>query len=49
MTVRGLHEADRSGWWYLISFVPLVGVIVLLVFLVAAGTPAGNRYDAAPA
>lgn len=34
---RRLHDTDRSGWWQLICLVPLVGVIVLLVFLVQAG------------
>ncbi len=32
--VRRLHDTGRSGWWFFISFVPLVGAIVLLVFLV---------------
>jgi uncharacterized membrane protein YhaH (DUF805 family) len=31
--VRRLHDTNRSGWWYFISLVPLVGGIVLLVFL----------------
>ena len=33
-TVRRLHDAGKSGWWYFISFVPLVGQIWLLVLLV---------------
>lgn len=32
MSVRRLHDIGRSGWWLLISFVPVVGFIVLLVF-----------------
>jgi uncharacterized membrane protein YhaH (DUF805 family) len=32
--VRRLHDTGRSGWWLLIGLVPLVGWIVLLVFLV---------------
>jgi uncharacterized membrane protein YhaH (DUF805 family) len=46
--VRRLHDTDRSGWWLLISLVPLVGVIVLLVFLCAAGGPGANKYGADP-
>lgn len=33
VTVRRLHDIDRSGWWLLISFVPVVGLVVLVVFL----------------
>ena len=40
--VRRLHDTDRSGWWLLISLVPLLGAIVLLVFLVQESRP--NRY-----
>ena len=32
LTVRRLHDTDRSGFWYFIAFVPFVGGIVLLVF-----------------
>ena len=34
VTVRRLHDTDRSGWWILITLVPIIGAIVLLVFLV---------------
>ena len=30
---RRLHDTRRSGWWQLICLVPLVGLIILLVFL----------------
>lgn len=45
--VRRLHDTGRSGWWYFISWVPLVG-IVLLVFLASAGEPGPNRYGPPP-
>ena len=38
VTVRRLQDTDRSGWWYLISFLPLGG-IVLFVFTVLDSTP----------
>ena len=41
---RRLHDTDRSGWWQLISLVPLIGWIVLIVFLVQDSRP--NRYGA---
>ena len=34
VSVRRLHDTDRSGWWMLIALVPLIGAIVLLVFMV---------------
>lgn len=33
VTIRRLHDTSHSGWWFLISLVPLIG-IVLIVFLV---------------
>lgn len=29
---RRLHDTDRSGWWQLLMFIPLIGVIIVLVF-----------------
>ena len=46
--VRRLHDVDRSGWWYFIVLVPIIGVIVLIVFLVKRGTPGTNRYGPDP-
>ena len=48
VTARRLHDIDRSGWWQLISFVPLIGAIVLLVWLVKRGTPGPNRFGPDP-
>jgi uncharacterized membrane protein YhaH (DUF805 family) len=48
VTVRRLHDTDRSGWWILIGLIPLVGAIVLIVFTVMDGTPGPNRFGASP-
>ncbi|MFI9601406.1 DUF805 domain-containing protein [Streptomyces sp. NPDC052043] len=48
VTVRRLHDTDRSGWWVLIGLIPLVGFIVMLVFLATEGTPRENKYGANP-
>ncbi|HJM42445.1 MAG: DUF805 domain-containing protein [Nitrospinota bacterium] len=48
VTVRRLHDTDRSGWWFLIALVPLIGIIVLIVFMVRDGTPRENQYGANP-
>lgn len=44
VTVRRLHDIDRSGWWFWIALVPIVGSIVLIVFLCTGSTPAANRF-----
>lgn len=46
--IRRLHDTDRSGWWYLIAFIPVIGGIVLLVFLILKGTVGPNRFGPDP-
>ncbi|WP_233116242.1 DUF805 domain-containing protein [Aggregatibacter actinomycetemcomitans] len=48
VTVRRLHDTDRSGWWILISFIPLVGSIVLLVFMCFDSQQGTNRFGDNP-
>jgi uncharacterized membrane protein YhaH (DUF805 family) len=48
VTVRRLHDTDRTGWWILIGLVPLIGGIVLLVFALLDRTPGDNRYGLNP-
>jgi uncharacterized membrane protein YhaH (DUF805 family) len=48
VTVRRLHDTGRTGWWLLIAFVPVVGAIVLLVFLAQDSEAGGNRFGANP-
>jgi hypothetical protein len=45
IAVRRLHDTNRSGWFWLLSLIPLVGGIVLLVFYCQRGTAGANRYD----
>ena len=48
VAVRRLHDIDRTGWWYWLVLVPLIGVIVLIVFFVSKGTVGPNRYGEDP-
>ena len=48
VSVRRLHDTDRSGWWLLITLVPIVGAIVLLIFTVQDSTPGQNRFGPNP-
>ncbi len=46
--VRRLHDTGRSGWWLLITLIPLVGSLVLLVFFVIDGDRRPNRHGPDP-
>ena len=46
--VRRLHDIDKSGWWILIGFVPIIGPIILLIFALMGGTAGDNRYGPDP-
>jgi len=48
VSVRRLHDTNRSGWWLLIGLVPLIGSIVLLVFMVQDGQPGENQHGPNP-
>ena len=44
VSVRRLHDTNRSGWWFLLVFIPLIGPIILLVFMILDSQPAKNQY-----
>jgi len=48
VTIRRLHDTGRSGWFIFISLIPLVGSIILLVFLAGEGQPGVNKYGPNP-
>jgi uncharacterized membrane protein YhaH (DUF805 family) len=47
VSIRRLHDTDRSGWWLLLAFVPLVG-LVLIWFMAQEGNAGTNRYGQDP-
>lgn len=48
VTVRRLHDTDHSGWWFLVSFVPFLGGLILLYFMLLDGNPSANDYGESP-
>jgi uncharacterized membrane protein YhaH (DUF805 family) len=46
--VRRLHDTGRSGWFYFISFIPIAGPIILLVYLCQDSQPGPNMYGPNP-
>jgi len=49
VSVRRLHDVDRSGWWYLLSLIPVIGTLVLLYWYVQPGSSGDNRFGPEPA
>jgi len=45
MTIRRLHDTNRSGGWWWIQLIPFVGSIILLVFMFLAPVNEGNRFN----
>lgn len=48
VTVRRLHDTNRSGWWMLIALVPLIGWIFFFIFTIQDSTPGRNQYGTNP-
>lgn len=48
VTVRRLHDTGRSGFWLLIVLIPVIGALVLLVFLLLDGQSEPNKWGAPP-
>ena len=48
VAVRRLHDSDRSAWWLLLAFLPVVGWIWLFVLMVMGGTRGPNRFGPDP-
>ena len=46
--VRRLHDTNKSGWYFLIGLIPIIGGIILLVFLVQDSAEGENEYGPNP-
>ena len=48
VSVRRLHDIDKSGWWFLLHLVVLVGTIILLIWACKSGNNGPNRFGEDP-
>ena len=46
--VRRMHDIGKSGWWYFIALIPIIGAIWLLVLCLTEGTLGDNEYGPDP-
>jgi|AntRauTorckE6833_2_1112554.scaffolds.fasta_scaffold03546_1 uncharacterized membrane protein YhaH (DUF805 family) len=49
ITARRLHDIGKSGWWQLLFLIPVIGLIVMIVFLIREGDEQENAYGPNPA
>lgn len=45
---RRLHDVNRSGWWQLIGLIPIVGLVVVIVWLATQGMNGPNQFGPDP-
>ena len=48
VSIRRIHDHDKPGWFFLFSFVPLVGWLFWLMLMLTPGTQGGNSYGDDP-
>ena len=48
VTVRRLHDTNKSGWWILLNLIPPLGQLILLIFMVIDSDPNDNTYGPNP-
>ena len=46
--VRRLHDTGKSGWYLILDLIPIVGFIIVIVFLCQDGQPEANMYGEVP-
>ncbi|KAA9007797.1 DUF805 domain-containing protein [Histidinibacterium aquaticum] len=48
VTVRRLHDLDKSGWFALLLLIPIVNIVLILIWFTQPGTKGPNRYGPDP-
>jgi len=44
VSIRRLHDTNKSGWMFLLFLIPCAGIIIWIIFMVQEGTPGDNNY-----
>lgn len=48
VTIRRLHDQDKTGWLYLLNFIPYIGWLIVMVLMCLDGTRGPNQYGPDP-
>jgi uncharacterized membrane protein YhaH (DUF805 family) len=48
VSIRRLHDLDRTGWWILLGLIPIIGWIILLIWYISKGTDGPNSFGPDP-
>lgn len=48
LCVRRLHDIGKSGWWWLLALIPIIGAIILIVWFCKDSQPTENQYGPIP-
>ncbi len=48
VSIRRLHDSNRSGWWFLIKLIPFLGGLYFLYLMVKSGDDEANRFGEVP-
>lgn len=46
--IRRFHDQDKSGWFVLLALIPIIGGLIVLVFMLLEGTKGPNRFGPDP-
>jgi len=48
LTIRRLHDIGKSGWFFVILLISVVGLVWLIILLFSDGTEGENKYGLNP-
>ena len=42
---RRLHDIGKSGWWQLVCFIPIIGLVLMIIWFASDTKEAGDKYN----
>ncbi len=48
VSIRRLHDTGRTGWWIFIGLIPLIGTVILIIYMVIDSQEGTNQYGPSP-